>query len=35
MQKDKQTLNEMKQLMKMVISTFVNLYGMIPSAEDL
>ena len=35
MQKDKSKLNELKQTLNMVITTFFNIYGIIPSAGDL
>ncbi len=35
MQKENRTLKEMRQLLNMVVRTFVNIYGMNPSADDL
>ncbi len=35
MQKESSALKEMRQLLNMVISTFVNIYGIDPNADDL
>ena len=35
MQTDNSKINELKQKLNMVISTFYNIYGIIPSAADL
>ncbi len=35
MQKNNRTLREMIQVLNMVVSTFINIYGNAPSADDL